>query len=55
MKEIQIGSEAIFICFKVLPQHSPGEEEGIHDQGRQLIFRTRFERCNSECNVKKYC
>lgn len=48
-----MGSEAFFICFKVLPQHSPGETEGIHDQGRQPIFRTRFERWNFRMQLKK--
>lgn len=48
-----MGSEAFFICFKVLPQHSPGQTEGIHDQGRQPIFGTRFERCNFWIQLKR--
>jgi hypothetical protein len=46
-------SEAFFICLKVLHQHSPGETEGIHDQGRQPIFRIRFERCNFRMELEK--
>jgi len=48
-----MGSEAFFICFKVLPQHSPEQTERIHDQGRQPIFRIRFERCNLRMQLKK--
>jgi len=52
-KKYRWGARRSSYVSRYYRQHSPGETEVIHDQGRQPIFRTRFERCNIRMQLKK--